>query len=136
MSAYHGHRKLSLEMQRLIELNLGLKKGVLNKDQVERKPAYILINVIGNLAEEVLNDLKKVEIIDEVSLIRGDAAIFARVYGTEEEIDNFLLGDLYTSTSEKISGTTTLTTLKDKIFEKYPVRRHQDRKTNPNIWYE
>ncbi len=135
MQACNGHRKLTKEMQKEIENAFNLKKEILNKQATLKKPNYILISVTGNLAENLLEDLKGLEIVDEISVIRGDADLFVRVYGTEEEIDNFLLEDLHSCTNVEISGTITLTTLKDRYFERYPIKTHPNRKTNPSIWF-
>lgn len=133
LSAKTGHRGFSDEMEELVEKAFNLKKDVLSQPSKIKKPVYILVNVRSNKA--IMEGFKRLQIcriVDEISLIRGNAEIFIRAYGTDDEIDNFLLNDM----EKYIKGghSTTYTAFKSKTYQRHPIKTHPDRKTNLEKW--
>lgn len=132
--AFNGQRNFTAKQQALVEKTLSLPKGVFTKIRPGRKPAYIFVSCLGNTSGLLYEHLKGHQLVDEVSILFGDIDLFVRVYGSLEEIQNFINNDLYSDERISISNTRTYFSLHGKNWSKYPVSNHREYAAPADRW--
>lgn len=139
LSVNKSERPLAQNYATMVELLFELSEGYLSRAPVKKMPAFVLLQCKGNTATALMAEIKKHPIVDEVALITGDADLYIRIFGTNKDIQSFLLKDLYKtaemtasildksiSPDSIIYSTKTYTSFDDSYFQKYPTSRHPD----------
>ena len=124
--AFNGQRNFTEKQQKFVEKAFSLPTNVFTRIRPCRKTAYIFVSCMGNSSELLYSYLKEHELVDEVSILFGDIDLFVRVYGSLEEIQNFINQDIYSDERISISNTRTYFSLHNKNWSKYPVNKHSE----------
>ncbi len=132
--AYKGHRNFTAKQQELVEKAFDLPKGILTKIRPARKPAYIFVSCQGKTCDLLYRRLKKHELVDEVSILFGDIDLFIRIYGSIDEIQEFITTDLYSDSRITINSTRTYFSLHNKNWSKYPIQKHPGYQAPKDRW--
>lgn len=95
---------LSYEKAGLVEKLFKMEPEFLSREREKKAPAYVLLQCRANTAEKLATQIFKAPLVDEVAVIIGDADLFVRLYGTQEDIKLFLLNELFDIAAKVAQG--------------------------------
>lgn len=143
-SVNKAFRPLQQKYATMIELLFDMPEGHLSRLPEKKMPAYVLLQCMGQTALALMTQIRAHPIVDEVALLVGDADLYIRIFGTNEQLQQFLLVDLYRvadrvasqsgeagvsmSMDSIIRSTKTYTSFQDTYYLKYHPSRHPDYK--------
>jgi len=141
-SVNKAFRPLHRQYATMIELLFDLPEGHLSMMPEKRMPAYVMLQCMGQTALALMTQIQDHPIVDEVALLVGDADLYIRIFGTNDQLQQFLLVDLYraadlvasqSTTSDMqiamgsiIRSTKTYTSFQDTYHLRYHPSRHPD----------
>ena len=86
---------LSYEKAGLVEMLFNMEPEYLSRERERKAPAYVLLQCRANTAERLAAQIFRVSLVDEVAVTIGDADLFLRLFGTQDDIKQFLLEELF-----------------------------------------
>ena len=102
-SVNNSFRPLQQKYATMVEILFSLPEGYLSRTPEKKMPAYVMLQCMGQTALALMTRIKYHPIVDEVALLVGDADLYIRIFGTNEELQNFLLVDLY-EVADEVAG--------------------------------
>jgi len=122
--------------QNRFELMFGLRIGSLDSPVIEKKVVYVLVSCAGKDAQlihsTIVSEKSKWHIVDECILVGGSFDLVLRLYGTEQQLSDFLTKKIYSIPKVNIQRTNTLFSFREYKWERYPMR---DRVHDPSPPY-
>jgi len=125
------NRRLTAELSRKICHYLQLPNEALLSHRVEKEVAYVFVQCkprhTNMLFEKLTNMCKenRSSIVDEVSIVSGDADIFLRLFGTRRKIKEYLT-KIIANEDMPIEKTYTHFSFEDEVYMRYPVATHRN----------
>ena len=114
----------------VIERAFKLPEGCLSERPQKKEVAYVFVECmpkhVGKLYEILIKG--DYDVVDEVSILAGQADIFLRLYGSRNRIKNFLMHSLSQIEEAPIQRTTTHLSFAEDVWERHRIATHQDRK--------
>jgi len=131
-------RRFTLTDARDFEASFGLDEGCLLLPDVSKEVAYVFVECAPSQAHKLFIELsencEKYSILDECSLLSGDADVFLRLYGTREQIRNFIFESIDSTTEFVIQRTKTHFSFTNDNWQRYPTATHTRRETSRPYW--
>ncbi len=116
-AAHSGYQNFTGDMAAELEVSLNIETGFFSQESPPKSPAYILIQCDGNSVQKLFDQIRNIDIVDEVAIIVGDADLFVRLFGTQEQFKEFLTKTIYSWDCD-IHRTNTHFSFEDSYFQR------------------